>query len=121
MRSAVTVFLTVSVDSNWEPIPSNATDRTRREKRQTESQAVQNRGRKSLYLVVAPSGSKLWRFDYRYGQMRKTLAFGKWDDVELAQARDRRDAARKKLVEGIDPGAPPETMFDNNPYNINSL
>lgn len=61
---------------------------------------------KGLYLVVTPSGSKLWRFDYRYGHKRKTLAFGKWDDVELAQARDRRDAARKKLVEGIDPGAP---------------
>lgn len=61
---------------------------------------------KGLYLVVTPGGSKLWRFDYRYLGKRKTLAFGKWDDVELAQARDRRDASRKKLVEGSDPGAP---------------
>ena len=36
---------------------------------------------KGLYLVVTPRGSKLWRFDYRYGGKRKTLAFGKWDDV----------------------------------------
>jgi hypothetical protein len=42
---------------------------------------------KGLYLVVTPGGSKLWRFDYRYGKKRKTLAFGKWDDVELALAR----------------------------------
>ncbi|HVW74225.1 MAG TPA: integrase arm-type DNA-binding domain-containing protein [Rhizomicrobium sp.] len=62
---------------------------------------------KGLYLVVTPGGSKLWRFDYRYGGKRKTLSFGKWDDVELAQARDRRDAARKKLAEDVDPGAPP--------------
>jgi len=58
---------------------------------------------KGLYLVVTPGGSKLWRFDYRYGEKRKTLAFGKWDDVELAQARERRDAARKRLAEGGDP------------------
>jgi len=38
---------------------------------------------KGLYLLVTPSGSKLWRFDYRYDGKRKTLAFGKWDRVEL--------------------------------------
>jgi hypothetical protein len=51
------------------------------------------------YLVVTPNGSKLWRFDYRYGEKRRTLALVKWDDVELAQARERRDAARKQLAE----------------------
>ena len=59
---------------------------------------------KGLYLVVTPNGSKLWRFDYRYGEKRRTLALGKWDDVELAQARQRRDAARKQLAEDRDPG-----------------
>ena len=62
---------------------------------------------KGLYLVVTAGGSKLWRFDYRYGGKRKTLAFGKWNDIDLSQARERRDAARKKLAVGIDPGAPP--------------
>ncbi len=28
---------------------------------------------KGPYLVVTPGGSKLWRFDYRYGEKRKTL------------------------------------------------
>ena len=32
---------------------------------------------KGLYLLVTPSGSKLWRFDYRFADKRKTLAFGK--------------------------------------------
>ena len=36
---------------------------------------------KGLYLLVTPSGSKLWRFDFRYENKRKTLALGKWDDV----------------------------------------
>ncbi len=62
---------------------------------------------KGLYLLVTPSGSKLWRFDYRYENKRKTLALGKWDDVELGQARIQRDAARKTLAEGYDPGVAP--------------
>lgn len=60
---------------------------------------------KGLYLLVTPSGSKLWRFDYRFADKRKTLAFGKWDDVELALARERRDAARKNLAAGRDPAS----------------
>lgn len=63
---------------------------------------------KGLYLLVNPSGSKLWRFDYRFAGKRKTLAFGKWNDVELAQARDRRDAARQSLAAGSDPALGPE-------------
>jgi integrase len=58
---------------------------------------------KGLYLLVTPSGSKLWRFDYRFAEKRKTIAFGKWDDVDLAKARAHRDAARKSLAEGRDP------------------
>jgi len=60
---------------------------------------------KNLYLLVMPTGSKLWRFDYRFEGKRKTLAFGKWDAVDLGRARERRDAARKRLSEGKDPGA----------------
>jgi len=60
---------------------------------------------KGLYLVVTPSGGKLWRFDYRHNEKRKTLAMGKWPDVELAAARERRDNARKCLADGEDPAA----------------
>jgi integrase len=58
---------------------------------------------KGLYLFIQSSGSKLWRFDYRYGGKRKTLALGSFPDVNLSDARDRRDAARKLLANDADP------------------
>ncbi len=57
-----------------------------------------------LYLLVQPSGSKLWRMNYRYGGKRKTLAFGAYPIVTLVEARSRRDHAKKILGEGLDPG-----------------
>ncbi len=75
---------------------------------------------KGLYLLVTPTGSKLWRFDYRFAGKRKTLAFGKWNDVELAQARNRRYAARQSLAQGRDPasGAKEEAAIVRNSFEI---
>jgi integrase len=53
---------------------------------------------KGLYLFVQPSGGKLFRYDYRFLNKRKTLALGSYPDVSLAQAREKRDAARKLLA-----------------------
>src|ERR1700722_10704833 len=58
-----------------------------------------------LYLLVQPSGSKLWRMNYRFRGRQKTLAFGIYDDVSLADARAKRDDARRQLRAGEDPGA----------------
>lgn len=41
---------------------------------------------------------------YRYGGKEKRLAFGVYPDVSLAEARDKRDAAKKVLAAGNDPG-----------------
>ena len=49
---------------------------------------------KGLYLLVLPSGSKLWRMDYRFRGKRKTLSFGGYPDTGLALARQKRDDAR---------------------------
>ena len=57
-----------------------------------------------LYLLSMPSGSRLWRMDYRFAGKRKTLAFGSYPAVGLADARARRDAARDILLSGRDPG-----------------
>lgn len=57
-----------------------------------------------LYLLISPTGGKLWRMDYRYADKRKTLAFGPYPDVSLANARKRRDDARKLLAANVDPG-----------------
>lgn len=58
---------------------------------------------KGLYLFIQTSGSKLWRFDYRFQGKRKTLALGAYPDLSLAEAREKRDAARKQLANDIDP------------------
>lgn len=57
-----------------------------------------------LYLYVSPSGGKLWRFDYRFDNRRKTLAVGKYPDLSLLDARDKHREARSLLAKGSDPG-----------------
>jgi hypothetical protein len=57
-----------------------------------------------LYLLVTPTNGKLWRFDYRYADKRKTMAFGVYPAITLADARQRRDDAKKLLANGVDPG-----------------
>lgn len=57
-----------------------------------------------LYLEVSPAGGKLWRLKYRYGGKEKRLALGAYPDTGLRDARERRDAARKLLAAGVDPG-----------------
>lgn len=61
-----------------------------------------------LFLLVQtanPKDSKYWRLAYRFGGKQKTLALGVYPDVSLSEARDRREAARKVLANGADPGA----------------
>ncbi len=58
---------------------------------------------RGLYLEVHPSGSKLWRYKYRYADKQKRLALGRYPDVGLAEARRRRDDARRMLEAGGDP------------------
>lgn len=59
---------------------------------------------RGLYLEVSPTGNKWWRLKYRFDGKEKRLALGVYPDVKLKDARDRRDAARKLLSDGIDPG-----------------
>ena len=60
---------------------------------------------RGLYLLVQPTGGKLWRLDYRFEGKRKTLSLGGYPDVSLAEARKRRDQARELLAAGTDPSA----------------
>lgn len=66
-----------------------------------------------MYLFVQPNGSKLWRMAYRYGGKQKTLAFGAYPYVGLADARRKRTEAKTNLAAGKDPGvkaSPAETL-----------
>jgi len=58
-----------------------------------------------LYLLVTPSGGKLWRFKYRFDKKEKKIAFGSYPEISLMDARQRRDDARKLLANNVDPGA----------------
>ncbi|MEG0207279.1 MAG: Arm DNA-binding domain-containing protein, partial [Citrobacter sp.] len=57
-----------------------------------------------LYLQVNPNGSKYWRMKYRYAGKEKKLSFGIYPDISLAEARTKRDEARKILANDKDPG-----------------
>ncbi len=57
-----------------------------------------------LHLFVQSGGSKLWRLKYRFLGKEKLLSFGPYPLVSLAEARTKREEAKKLLVGGIDPG-----------------
>ena len=56
-----------------------------------------------LHLFVKPNGSKLWRLTYSWLGKQKTLSFGQWPEVTLADAREKRTEARRLIALGTDP------------------
>lgn len=58
-----------------------------------------------LYLMVKTTGGKLWQMSYRYAAKSKTLSFGKYPLISLAEVREKAFEAKKLLANGIDPGA----------------
>src|SRR6476620_1074429 len=57
-----------------------------------------------LHLLIAPTGSKLWKGASRYGGKQENLSFGADPDTTLADARTRREEAKATLRQGTDPG-----------------
>jgi len=56
-----------------------------------------------LFLLVNPSGSKLWRQKYRFMGKERLLSHGQYPDISLAQARAKLNEARSILADGQDP------------------
>ena len=56
-----------------------------------------------LYLLVHSNGSKYWRFDFRFDGKQKSSSLGVWPEVSLAVARNKRDQAKRKIKEGVNP------------------
>ena len=56
-----------------------------------------------LYLLVKQNGTKSWRYKYRFNGRELTLAIGLFPEISLKQARQRHQAAREMLANGIDP------------------
>jgi integrase len=58
-----------------------------------------------LYLQITETGSKLWRYRYRFDGKQKLLALGQFPDVALSEAREAHQQARKLVAGGVDPSA----------------
>lgn len=52
---------------------------------------------RGLYLEVAPSGGKWWRFKYRFAGKEKRLSHGVYSEIGLKEARIKCDEARRLL------------------------
>lgn len=57
-----------------------------------------------LFLLVTPTGGKLWRLKYRFAGKERLISFGAYPTVSLTDARQRREDAKKLIFNGIDPG-----------------
>jgi integrase len=58
-----------------------------------------------MYLFVTPKGSRSWRFSWRSRGRPRVITLGLYPEVSLAKAREEREALRKAIREGRDPGA----------------
>lgn len=56
-----------------------------------------------LFLLIKRSGSKLWRFRFRYASKYQEMALGQYPSVPLKEARKQAEEARALLVHGINP------------------
>ncbi|MGZ8983523.1 MAG: tyrosine-type recombinase/integrase [Methylotenera sp.] len=56
-----------------------------------------------LYLEVAPSGGKWWRYKYRFGGKELRLSLGTYPGVGLKEVRARHAIERQKIADGINP------------------
>lgn len=65
-----------------------------------------------LYMLIKPDGARYWRMKYRYEGKEKLLSFGVYPSVSLADARERREQARKLLSNNVDPGVAKKAAKD---------
>jgi integrase len=57
-----------------------------------------------LYLYLSTTGHRAWRFKYYIEGREKHLHFGRYPEISLKAARERRLEARRALETGNDPG-----------------
>ncbi len=58
---------------------------------------------KGLFLLINPSGSKLWRMKYSLDKKEYKLAFGPYPAISLKAARLKRDEAYLLIEKGVNP------------------
>lgn len=58
-----------------------------------------------LFLLIHPAGGRYWRWRFLYAGREQLLSLGTFPQVSLRAARLKRDAARLRLAEGVNPAA----------------
>ena len=58
-----------------------------------------------LHVLVFPTGTKVFKLAYRFGNKEKLLTIGKYGDFSLSDARDKAREARRLIAQGEDPSA----------------
>jgi len=56
-----------------------------------------------LYLLITPSGGKLWRFKCYFLGKEKKLSLGAYPAISLAEARERQEKYKSAIAKDIDP------------------
>ncbi|QHQ16460.1 tyrosine-type recombinase/integrase [Pectobacterium parmentieri] len=73
-----------------------------------------------LYLLIKPNGAKYWRLKYRVVGKEKKLSIGVYPDISLAEARLKREEARKIVASGGDPSEQKQVERQAKKINIDN-
>ncbi|AOR59595.1 tyrosine-type recombinase/integrase [Pectobacterium parmentieri] len=73
-----------------------------------------------LYLLIKPNGAKYWRLKYRIAGKEKKLSIGVYPDISLAEARLKREEARKIVASGGDPSEQKQVERQAKKINIDN-
>jgi hypothetical protein len=58
---------------------------------------------RGMYLEISRAGRRLWRLKFRFAGKEKCMSLGTYPDVSLCKARQRREAARRLIADGVNP------------------
>jgi len=58
---------------------------------------------KGLYVLVTPSGQRYWRFKYIYRRKERTLALGKYPEIDVQEVKGIHERLRGYLDRKVDP------------------
>lgn len=58
-----------------------------------------------MFLFIAPTGLKSWRYRYRRQGREQLLVLGRFPDIDVGAAREKRDDIRARIDRGEDPAS----------------
>lgn len=68
----------------------------------------------SLYLLIRPTGTKVWQFPYRLDDKYNTYTIGQYPEIGSAEARKCRDEVKSLIRDGHDPNRAKEAKRREN-------